>query len=428
MANPYKNAVQQLSRAAELLKIDNAVVKKLSEPDRVIRKQLEIKLDSGEKKRFQAFRSQHNNARGPYKGGIRFHLQVSEDEVKALSMWMTWKCAVVGLPYGGGKGGVVVDPKKLSERELERLSRAYAREMAPYIGSKIDIPAPDVNTNAQVMSWMTDEYVRTKTEKQKLKKITKKQLTEWRATFTGKPVEEGGSLGRTEATGFGGFYVLENLVKKLKLEPKNTTIAVQGMGNVGYWFAKFASGAGYKVVAVSDSRGGIVVNKKNGITGTKSLDIDEVLQYKREAGSVVGFPGTREISNEELLELDVDILVPAALENVVTRENVDGVRAKAMIEMANGPVTPGANKVLAEKGIIAMPDILANAGGVTVSYFEWKQNLNSEKWSKKQVFNKLKDVMDKAFEVVWKMMETKQVDASTAAYLVAVEKVARAVK
>ena len=435
MAGVYKNALRQLEIVRQYLDIEDRVFKRLKKHDRVIVKDLKVKMDNGSKKTFKAYRAQHNNARGPYKGGIRFHPQVSEDEVKALSMWMTWKCSVVGLPYGGSKGGVTVDPKKLSEGELEKLSRAYVRAMAPYFGPQKDVPAPDVNTNAQVMSWMIDEYIKVRSKESGVRSQDQDKL---RATFTGKPVEEGGSLGRTEATGMGGFYVLEQLAKKLGLKPEETTVAVQGFGNVGYWFAYLAQRAGFKVIAASDSKGGVWV--------PEGLNPEKTLECKREKGEIAGcycvgsvcdLKKGRPISNEKLLELDVDILVPAALEGVITKKNAGKIKAKAIIEMANGPVTPEADKILAKKGIVSVPDILANAGGVTVSYFEWEQNLKGEKWSKKKVFGELKKVMGKAFESVWQRYDDPpslklrrgeaKVDMRMAAYTLAVERVVESV-
>ncbi len=437
MDNPYQDAVGQLQRVGNLLNLDKWVVDKLAIPDRVIKKQIEIELNSGEKRKFPAFRSQHNNARGPYKGGIRFHPQVSEDEVKALSMWMTWKCAVVEIPFGGAKGGVKVDPKRLHSRELERLSRAYVREMVAYLGPERDVPAPDVNTDSLVMSWMTDEYVRIQKAKGKRQK-----LSQLRAAFTGKPVKEGGLVGRTEATGLGGYYVLRALHAKLndKFQIPNDkfTIAVQGMGNVGYWFAKLAQEVGYKVVAISDSKGGVTTmqNSKRKMQSNnsklKSLNLDQVMQYKEKTGSVVGFPGARTISNEEMLELNVDVVVPAALENVITEKNADRIKAKVILELANGPVTLGADRVLDQKGILAVPDILVNAGGVTVSYFEWQQNLSGQQWGKEKVFGELKQIMEKAFEEVWgvysdkRQVTSNKITMRMAAYMVAIDRVVKA--
>ena len=443
MLDPYKNAVRQLEQVAKVLELEKKTVEKLKKPENLIKKTLAVKLDSGKTEKFKAFRSQHNNALGPYKGGIRFHPDVSEAEVKALSMWMTWKCSVAGIPFGGGKGGVICDPKSLSIGELERLSRAYAREFAPHIGAKVDVPAPDVGTNSQVMGWMAKEYKKLKIKNKKWKKGKANLL----ATFTGKPVRMGGSLGREEATGMGGAYVLQALLAKLKNSkseyrnskqiqnpndgnskhlgfsalslgfPQSPTIAVQGFGNVGYWFAKLASEQGFKIISVSDSKGGALMNDGSWI-------MDDVLKYKEKTGSVLGFPGTKEITNNQLLTTDCDILVPAALENVITAKNVKGTKAKVIIEMANGPVTPEADEILRKRGILSVPDILANAGGVTVSYFEWLQNLAGEQWEKEKVFKKLKKVMVEAFERVWEKYKKLPVTLRLAAYAVAVERVA----
>ena len=407
MSNPYNNAVSQLKQVAKLLDLDQEVVEVLSKPTKLLKTELEVKMDDGKIKKFKAFRSQHNNAVGPYKGGIRFHPQVSKDEVRALSMWMTWKCSVVGIPYGGAKGGVIVDPKKLSDSELERLSRAYIRFIADDIGAWIDVPAPDVNTNSQIMAWMLDEYESIKSKKEP-------------GVLTGKPIELGGSLGRTEATGLGGFYILEKLVEVKSLKKEEIVIAVQGMGNVGYWFADFAANAGYKVVAISDSKGGIY--NKDG------LHAEKVLNYKNEKGTLKGYKGVEEISNEDLLELDVDVLVPAALENVITKDNAKEIRAKYIIEMANGPVTPEADEILYKNKIISFPDVLSNAGGVTTSYFEWVQNNMGYYWKKEEVFEKLKEIMDKAFMEVWTRYKEKEISMRMAAYMGAVDRVVSAMK
>lgn len=412
--DPWKQAVKQLDEARRYVEIPEGIYQRLIKP-RVIKGELQV----GGKK-YQAYRSQHNDARGPFKGGIRFHPQVSLEEVKALSMWMTWKCATVGIPYGGGKGGVMVDPKELSRQELQMLSRAYARLIAPEIGEKKDVPAPDVNTDGQIMAWMLDEY---------------EKVVGFRApgTFTGKPIALGGSLGREEATGMGGVYVLSALTKKLGMKPEKTTVAVQGFGNVGYWFAKLAAVAGFLVVAVSDSRGGMVTNKMTG------LEIDEVMKHKQARGGVAGYRGTRAISNEELLTLPVDVVVPAALEGAVDETVAEKLKAGVVVEMANGPVTPEADKILQEKKVISVPDVLANAGGVTVSYFEWVQNLYGYYWSKAEVFEKLKELMDQAFAGVWETWQdlnqkvTRKpvgfgVNMRVAAYIIAVKRVVEAMK
>lgn len=400
--DPYTNAVAQLKQVANILNLDDKVVARLSVPDKVHKTELEVKMDDGKIQKFEAYRSEHNNSKGPYKGGIRFHPGVSESEVKALSMWMTWKCSVASLPYGGGKGGIVVDPTKLSKNELQKLSRAYGKWSAGWAGPWLDVPAPDVNTDGQIMAWMLDEMMKGKTKQEKM-------MVNWSATFTGKPIAMGGSQGREEATGMGGFYTLENLVKSLKLKKSEVTIAVQGMGNVGYWFAKLASEAGYKVVAISNSRGGIY--------DPKGIIINEGLRTRKQ-----------NITNDELLLLPVTILVPAALENVITKEVVEKVQAKAIIEMANGPVTPEADEVLAKRGILSVPDVLSNSGGVTVSYFEWVQNLHGAVWSKDEVLGKLKEVMDRAYSEMWGKYIELNVNLRMAAYANAVARVAEALK
>lgn len=415
MSNQHQNAVAQLQRVARLLKPEyagrekmfEAAIKKLSEPDVVHEADLSIKMDDGSTKTFKAFRSQHNNARGPYKGGIRYHQDVSREEVKALSTWMTWKCAVTGIPYGGGKGGIIVDPKPLSAGELERLSRAYARAFAEYIGPWVDVPAPDMNTNGQIMAWMVDEYQKVMTEKGLL-------LEDPLGALTGKPLELGGSQGRNEATGLGGVFVLEKLAKALKFKKKSDiTIAVQGFGNVGYWFAYHAHQRGYKVVAVSDSRGGTYV--------PKGLDPEKVLEYKQKNKTVADFG--KSITNEELLELDVDILVPAAMENAIHKDNAGSIKAKIIIEMANGPITPEADEILAKNKVLLVPDVLSNSGGVTVSYFEWVQNLQGYYWSHEEVIGKLQPLMDDAFDQMWGLKEKLGVDGRMATYATAVKRV-----
>lgn len=424
--NPYTQAVTQLDTVAHVLKDQypdaaqfERAIKKLETPDRVLTADLEITMDSGEQKTFKAYRSQHNNARGPYKGGIRFHQNVSEDEVKALSIWMTWKCAVTGIPYGGGKGGIIVNPKELSFAELQRLSRAYARFLGDRVGPWTDIPAPDVNTNGQIMAWMADEWQKMMTEKYGL--LMNNSL----ATFTGKPLALGGSEGRDEATGLGGVYVLEELAKaKGWQRKKDIKIAIQGFGNVGYWFAYHADLLGYRVVAVSDSKGGVFIP-----TG---LNPAQTLNCKKETGSLEMCMCTADscdlqhgtkITNEELLELDVDVLVPAALENVITPENAARIKAPVIIEMANGPVAPDGEEILLQKGTLVVPDVLANAGGVTTSYFEWVQNLQGYAWTKAEVLAKLQPLMQQSFIDIWQMAEEKKLSLRMATYARAVKRV-----
>ncbi|MFC1625741.1 Glu/Leu/Phe/Val dehydrogenase [Patescibacteria group bacterium] len=404
MFSPFENAKYQLDSVVPLLvseysnkaRFKKAVVD-LKKPQRFLSKKLSIRLDNGEKATFQAYRSQHNNARGPFKGGIRFRPNVSVSEVKALSFWMSVKCAVVNIPFGGGKGGVVVDPKKLSAGELERLSKAYANFLAPFMGSSVDVPAPDVNTDGQVMAWMLEEYER---------KVNRKEP----AAFTGKPIGLGGSLGREEATGQGGVYILEAYAKAKKINPNKTSIVVQGFGNVGYWFAKLASQLGFKIVAITDSKGGVY--------SKKGLNIDKLMDSKKKKGTI-----NKNISNEKLLELDVDILVPCALEDAINKKNASKIKAKAVLEMANGPVTPEAEEILVKKGIDDICDVLANAGGVTVSYFEWVQNTKGEHWGKKKVNSKLKPIMVSAFNDTYKVVKEKKITFRKAAYFLAVKRI-----
>ncbi len=412
MKSAFGAALQQLDDIVPFLEKDYPDKKKfkkaislLKKPQNIISKKLTIKLDNGKKKNFMAFRSQHNDARGPFKGGIRFHPNVSEDEVKALSMWMTWKCAVVGLPYGGAKGGIVVDPKKLSKAEIERLSKAYAEFISPYIGPWVDVPAPDVNTNEQIMAWMLDAH-------------EKKLGQHSPATFTGKPIVLGGSLGRTEATGRGGVYVLQSYVKEKGLKPGRMTIAIQGFGNVGFWFAKLAQEAGFKVVAISDSSGGIYA--------AKGLNLDKLAKAKEKYGSFAEATKKKKfklISNEDLLSLNVDVLAPAALEGAINNKNAKSIKAKVIIEMANGPVTPEAEKVLLKKKVVVLPDILCNAGGVTVSYFEWVQNLHGYQWTEKKVNTELKEKMDPAYKEISGVVRKKKISFRQAVYFLAVKRV-----
>ena len=405
--NPFENAKEQLARAAEILKLDKNLVARLSNPERFTEVNFPVIMDDGREVVFKGFRSQHNNARGPYKGGLRFSEEVSESEVKALSMWMTWKCAVADIPYGGGKGGVIVDTKKFSQTELERLSRAYVRAVAPIIGPETDIPAPDMYTNAQIMDWMVDEY----------EKIIGKPAP---ATFTGKSLANGGSEGRPEATGLGGAIILDELARAENLQIENCKIALQGMGNVGNHFALEAVKRGYKVVAVSDSRGGIYL--------PEGLDVNKVISYKEEKGILAGFPGAQAVSNKELLELPVIVLVPAAIENVITEENAGRIKAKYIIELANGPVTPAADTILEGKGITSIPDILANSGGVTVSYFEWYQNMHDEHWPKEKVLEQLEPKMQSGFREGWQLKGEHKVSMRTAVYLLALKRVAEAIR
>jgi len=399
-----ESAQALIRKTAERMKLDSVMIERLIEPEFAHEFALVITMDDGKKRVFKGWRIQHNSALGPYKGGIRFHRDTVREEVQALGTLMSIKCAVAGIPYGGGKGGIVVDPKTLSKAELERLSRAFIGRIAHIIGEDVDVPAPDVNTTPEIMSWMIDEY-------QKI--IGRKSL----ATITGKPVAMGGSLGRTAATGRGGLFVLMSLMAKLKKKAKGTTVAVQGFGNVGYYFAKLATEVGFKVVAISDSKTGVY--DKNGI------DLDRALKNKKEKGTVAY---TKAISNEELLELDVDVLVPAALENMINEKNMAKIKAPVIVEMANGPLTQEAYEYLAKKGKIIVPDVLANSGGVTVSYLEWVQNKAGYYWTEKEVNDKLKVMMDRAFEAMWEKSNPpaggeKKMPLKQAAFEVALERI-----
>ncbi len=360
----------------------------------------EIEFD-GEK--YPAFRIQYNNARGPFKGGIRFHPEVSEDEVKALSFWMTIKTAAVNIPLGGGKGGIKINPKELSQEKIEELSRKYVQAFYRVLGSQKDIPAPDVYTTPKIMSWMKDEYEKLTGEKSP-------------GVITGKPLEDGGSLVRDIATALGGVYILEDAVKKLGLNEKK--VVIQGFGNAGANAAKLLSELGYKIIAVSDSKGGIV--------NQEGLDVNELLNIKQETGSVVNYPSGEKISNSQLLDLNCDILIPSALANVITQENASSIKAKIILELANGPVTPDADKILFENDVLVIPDILANAGGVTVSYFEWMQNINNERWEEGEIKQKLKKIMMDSFEDIYSMAKENKYDLRTSAYVIAIKRILEA--
>lgn len=402
MTDIFSEVKESVSTISKKFGLDQDKIKEFLEPNRVAEVKIPVKLEKGGKRKvFRGFRSQQNNKLGPYKGGIRFHQNVTKEEVMTLSLWMSLKCAVANIPYGGGKGGIIVDPKILTERELEQLSRNYVRAIYDIIGADKDVPAPDVNTNPKIMGWMIDEYLKISKEK----KIGTPEHVQY-ATFTGKSDEDRGLAGRTEATGFGGVVVLKELVKKLGLKSENQTVAVQGFGNVGQYFAQFASDSGFKVVAVSDSKGAITEKNHQ----FKALDIPLVLKCKKEKGMVSGcycvggvcdLTKGKPISNEELLELPVDILVPSALENVINAKNMKKIKAKIIIEMANGPVSYEAYQYLTKKGVVIVPDILANAGGVTGSYIEWKQNIENKKYKKEETLELLEKMMKSAFDNVW---------------------------
>jgi len=402
--NAFDNALSQLDRAIALFPVSDALRKRLHRADREITISIPITMDDGRSEVFEGYRVQHSNLRGPYKGGIRFHPQADIDEVRALALWMTMKCAVAGIPMGGGKGGITVDPKKLSHAELERLSRGFVRRLAPVLGPQQDVPAPDVNTTPEIMSWMVDEY----------EKITGDKTG---AAFTGKPVGRGGSEGRAAATGKGGFLVFNALRSQLRI-PEKAHIAVQGMGNVGGTAAKIFSDEGHIIIAMSDSRGGVV--------NEDGLDVEAVEAYKKETGGLSGFPGAKEISNAELLELPCDVLVPAALENQITPENAPRIRAKAILELANGPTTPEADDHLFGRGVSVIPDILANAGGVIVSTFEWEQNLKGEHWKEEDVFAKLGELLTRESLAVLQRARELGTDLRRGAFALALDRLEKA--
>lgn len=380
----------------------------LRTPQQFLQTELKITSDSGDLLTFPAYRSQHNRARGPHKGGIRFHPGVTPEEVKALSMWMTWKCAIVDLPYGGGKGGVTVDPNQLSPTELQRLSQAYAEFLAESIGPWRDVPAPDVNTDGQIMAWMLDAY-------------ESKIGYQAPATFTGKPMALGGSAGRTEATGQGGAYILEQYAQHHQWIPAKTTVAVQGFGNVGTWFAQRAHEMGFKIVAVSDSSGGIY--HQSGLNPAKLIKLKN---EHRSLETVCQKMGYEFLPGNSILEQKVDVLVPAALENALTIENVKNVKTKVVLEMANGPTTPEAEAYLVQHGVDVIPDVLSNAGGVTVSYFEWVQNLNGDRWGFELVNQKLRERMVTAYDGIQEWQEKLKLSHREAAYVLAVKRVIEA--
>ena len=400
----FENVKKQIDKALKFMEIDENVKQILFSPERILEVSIPVKMDNGKIKVFKGFRVQYNSARGPTKGGIRFHQDVNLDEVKSLASWMTWKCAVVDIPYGGAKGGVIVNPKELSDRELERLSRNYIRKIADFIGVDKDIPAPDVYTNPKIMAWMLDEY----------ETIVRKKEP---GMITGKPLSIGGSKVRGIATALGAFYVIQEALKYLKID--KPTFAIQGFGNAGMNLAKILYENGYKVVAVSDSKGGVY--------GRDGLNIPEIINLKKSGKSVSEYKGEK-ISNEKLLELDVDVLVPAALGNQITKENASRIKAKYIAEVANGPTTPEADEILYNKNIFLTPDILTNAGGVAVSYFEWVQNRMGYYWEEDEIKEKLEKKMKKAFEEVLSIAKDKNIDMRTAAYIIAIERVAKAIE
>ena len=400
--NPWEVAQRQFDLAADRLHLDPAMAAVLREPRRELTVHFPVSMDDGSVKVFTGFRVQHNLGRGPAKGGIRYHQNVSLDEVKALAMWMTWKCAVVGIPFGGGKGGVIVDPKQLSKKELEALSRRFFTEIEVLVGPEKDIPAPDVNTNAQVMAWFMDTY-------------SMHAGYTVPGVVTGKPISLGGSEGRNEATARGTVFCIVEAARHLGIELPKARVAIQGFGNAGSIAAQLIEAEGATVVAVSDSTGGI--------HNAAGLEINKVIKWKQEHGTVQGFPGATDVSNAEVLEVECDILIPAALENQITAANAANIKARLVAEAANGPTTPEADEILWKKSIFMIPDILCNAGGVTVSYFEWVQDLNRDHWTEQEVNDKLKGIMVKAFQETLAIARREQCYMRTAAYLLAVERV-----
>lgn len=417
MAKKFQSCIAELTRTCEIVnRIDDIrdvtgvnydELEILKSPQRTIEVSIPVAMDDGSLKVFSGYRVQYNDIRGPFKGGIRFHPQVELDEVKALAFWMTIKCAVVDIPYGGAKGGVTVDVKKLSKHELERLTRGYTRAISGFIGPDVDIPAPDVYTDPQVMAWIMDEFSHI-------------HGTNIPGVVTGKPIEIGGSLGRDTATAQGGYYVLQSFLKKMKYKKKKVTVAIQGFGNAGMNFAVIAAAGGNKVVAVSDSQGGIY--NKNG------LDVKKVVAHKERTSTVVGFPQARDITNEELLEVKTDVLVPAALEEVITKKNAGNIKADIVLELANGPTTMEAQEILSKKKVVVIPDVLANSGGVIVSYFEWVQNIRHYYWEMEKVQANLKKQLERAADGVWDYMKKYKVDARTAAYIIAVNRIVNALR
>lgn len=406
--NPFLNAQKQLEECANILNLDSSIHEIIKRPKREIHINIPVKMDDGSVKVFQGYRVQYNDARGPTKGGIRFHPEETIDTIRALSAWMTWKCSVVDIPLGGAKGGVICDPKRMSQGELERLSRGYIQQIWQLIGPEMDVPAPDVYTTPQIMAWMMDEF----------SKLSGKNQF---GVITGKPLALGGSAGRGDATARGGLYAIKEAAAECGINLRDAKIAIQGFGNAGYYAALLAATVyGCKVVAVSDSRGGIY--DQNG------LDTEKVNEHKNAAGSVVGYPGTQNISNEELLELDVDILIPAALENIITKENASNIKAKIVAELANGPTTPEADEILDRKGVHIIPDFLCNSGGVTVSYFEMVQNFYMYYWDETKIHDELNRKMTAAYHNVLNTAKQYKINMRKAAYVVAVSRVVEAMK
>jgi len=403
--NPFRIAQIQFDMAAEFLKLDPGLRQILRTPKRILEVSVPTKMDNGQVKVLQGFRVQHNVSRGPGKGGIRFHPNVTLDEVKALAAWMTWKTAVMNLPFGGAKGGIICDPKRMSKSELERMTRRYASEILPIIGPDQDIAAPDVYTDAQTMAWMMDTY----------SMMVGHTVT---SVVTGKPVSVGGSLGRPEATARGLVYVIEEACKVKKISLRGASVAIQGFGNAGATVARLLADRKAKIIALSDTRGGV--------TNPRGIDPIKAIRYKERSGTVVGMPGASRISNDELLTMKCDILIPAALENVITLHNAEAVKARIVAEAANGPTTPHADEILARRGITVLPDILANAGGVTGSYFEWVQNQEGLLWDSDEVDQRLQKIMVRGFNEMLETMRKHHVPPRAGAMILAVGRVAEA--
>jgi len=404
--NAFESSLEQLKQINDIIKLDNNIYEQLKSPQRMLEVSIPVKMDDGNIKVFKGYRSQYNDARGPFKGGIRFHENVSPEDVKALSAWMTWKTAVVDIPLGGGKGGVIVNTKELSDNELEKVSRGYIRAIYKIIGNDVDIPAPDVYTDARIMAWMLDEY----------EQIAGRHI---KGMITGKPLNLGGSRARGFATAQGAAYTIDLAVKKIGLE-KNATVAFNGFGNAGSNLAKIMYDQGYKIIVVSDSKGSVV--------NCAGLDVDELILHKKNSGSVINFSGGENIEGKHCLEQDAEILVPAALEDYINKENVDDIKAKLIVELANGPITPEADEILNKKNILVIPDILANAGGVAVSYLEQVQNAYAFYWSEEKVLVKLKELIDKAFNETWEQKEKYSTSMRMGAYALGVSRVAQAMK
>ncbi|HEV2225680.1 MAG TPA: Glu/Leu/Phe/Val dehydrogenase [Nitrososphaerales archaeon] len=405
--NAFDNALEQLRIAAEYLKLEDGIHQMLSHPKREVTVSLPTRMDSGETHVFTGYRVQYSDARGPSKGGIRYHPNVSLDEVKALACWMTWKCSIADIPFGGAKGGVICDPKAMSQHELERMTRRYTTAIADFIGPYRDVPAPDVYTNAQVMAWIVDTY-------SALKGYMVPEVV------TGKPISIGGSLGRDKATGRGAVFTTVEAAKVMNMDLKKASFAVEGFGNAGANYAEILQGYGSKLVAASDSKGGV--------TSKSGIDTAKLIAHKEKTGSVVGMTGTQHIDDDGLLQLDVDILCPAALENAITPDIAKGVRAKLIVECANGPTTPAADKILDSNKVFLVPDILANSGGVIVSYLEWVQNLGRISWPESEVNGKLEDKITGAFREVHKASQKHSTSMRTAALMVGVGRVADAIR